>query len=1043
MRSTNVNGTPSLAPGTASHDAGQGTEARSDTASSGSPTLPAPKTDKPRPHICQTCTRSFARLEHLKRHERSHTKEKPFECPECTRRFARRDLLLRHQQKLHQTNTTTSRSRASRRESASAVAAPGTAASARARKSVAAGASTNGGTAASMRPRANTISHVEGSSNHHLNNNNNALGLMNVSASSVGRPTNPGPRHAHHASLSHLPTSHAFDARPGPTSGLGLNHGLPRLETHGLPMVSNEGGMRTAPPYGGFPFDHDVEGFYSHGAGPGSTINPAHLHLTDSPPSYSMGTPTSPYQMAYGEPGHALMGVEEPFHWNAFDPGFPLMENGAEHAVAESSPSALSTTSHGGISDVMLDGSTMLSSGVASTWASASTSMMPQPQQSAPHHFPMDLPPTSFGDVLPVNGTISPKHLHGSNHAHHEAYFSTPSLTSLSPSTTVMAPFPHPSIHPPMVYHTETPPVSLMTSNMPRPPPPPPTQPLAGLSRADSITEATRQALISNLKISSSELDSPAGSESATSGSVMDPTMLPSASDLQRFVAAYIQYFHPHLPFLHLPTLAFDSLLLSQGFPTSTGMGYPPTDDSGVRSGGGFLILAMAAIGALYAFEPVASRQLYEVAQQALQRYLDGPMENGHLGMDPTHGCSGSNSSPSLALIQALLLVVMYGRNCGDPAAAESAMAQWAVLVRLTRAAELTQPLPMDHNVVAHHNIKSPPAQSLGGGGYTGDDSTMGEAGVSEEMWGTASEVKTERPEDSSEWYTWARMEERKRTFYAIFILSSLLVSADNNGNNNNTNGNHQPAISNSEVKLDLPCEEELWTAEDAQTWYGRGGGMVGEHHEALSFPTALGKLLSAGNGGQGQGQGHGHQVGQQSQMMMMTMESGAGGVNDDGSTTTTDIRLSAFGSLVLINALHNFIWETRQRNQNEHQNHNNNNNNNSPWTTQEMEMMQAHIEPALTAWQAAWGNDQHQHHQHQHSDQRNGVHGGWENGGTGGVDMGTNCTGGGGGPLSSTTDCVPLLDLAYEILRTTYNSPPPPGLTNSTSTRSSPPGLE
>lgn len=59
------------------------------------------KTDKPRPHVCLICTRSFARLEHLKRHERSHTKEKPFQCPVCERCFARRDLLLRHKQKLH------------------------------------------------------------------------------------------------------------------------------------------------------------------------------------------------------------------------------------------------------------------------------------------------------------------------------------------------------------------------------------------------------------------------------------------------------------------------------------------------------------------------------------------------------------------------------------------------------------------------------------------------------------------------------------------------------------------------------------------------------------------------------------------------------------------------------------------------------------------------------------------------------------------------------------------------------------------------------
>ena len=40
-------------------------------------------------------------MEHLRRHERSHTKEKPFSCGVCQRKFSRRDLLLRHAQKLH------------------------------------------------------------------------------------------------------------------------------------------------------------------------------------------------------------------------------------------------------------------------------------------------------------------------------------------------------------------------------------------------------------------------------------------------------------------------------------------------------------------------------------------------------------------------------------------------------------------------------------------------------------------------------------------------------------------------------------------------------------------------------------------------------------------------------------------------------------------------------------------------------------------------------------------------------------------------------
>lgn len=56
---------------------------------------------KPRLFQCTICLRSFARLEHLKRHEKSHTKEKPFHCGICEKKFSRRDLLLRHAEKLH------------------------------------------------------------------------------------------------------------------------------------------------------------------------------------------------------------------------------------------------------------------------------------------------------------------------------------------------------------------------------------------------------------------------------------------------------------------------------------------------------------------------------------------------------------------------------------------------------------------------------------------------------------------------------------------------------------------------------------------------------------------------------------------------------------------------------------------------------------------------------------------------------------------------------------------------------------------------------
>lgn len=155
---------------------------------------PAPKTDKPRPHVCGTCQRSFARLEHLKRHERSHTKEKPFECPECTRCFARRDLLLRHQQKLHMTATPSSRPRAGSRRESTSSATPTV--SGRVRKNSmsnnsATPVSNGDGGAATMRarPRANTIAHIDSSTLGMIANS----GSMSLNQAGRGSGPSRGP----------------------------------------------------------------------------------------------------------------------------------------------------------------------------------------------------------------------------------------------------------------------------------------------------------------------------------------------------------------------------------------------------------------------------------------------------------------------------------------------------------------------------------------------------------------------------------------------------------------------------------------------------------------------------------------------------------------------------------------------------------------------------------------------------------------------------------------------------------------------------------
>jgi len=159
----------------------------------------------------------------------------------------------------------------------------------------------------------------------------------------------------------------------------------------------------------------------------------------------------------------------------------------------------------------------------------------------------------------------------------------------------------------------------------------------------------------------------------------------------------------------------------------------------------------------------------------------------------------------------------------------------------------------------------------------------------------------------------WKLMEERKRTLYAIFTLSSLLVSAYN----------HTPALTNSEILLDLPCDEEFFSSETAHVFQARGGVRAANHNR-ISFHEALGELLRTNEKKQTQ-----------------TLD---GATAFDGSRG--HLKPSAFGCLVLINALHNYIWETRQRHHNQ------------VWTNEETEKMHRHIEPALRAWYAAWSRN-------------------------------------------------------------------------------------
>lgn len=130
------------------------------------------------------------------------------------------------------------------------------------------GSVASGSGAATMRPRANTFSHVDG-----------------AAAAAVRSGLAPG--HSHHPNLARLPlqNDYQFGGMSAALGQRGVNHGLSKLDTHGFNSMNFGGGLRTAPAMGGFNSDLDFEGLLF---GPGSTINPNALHYSDSPQSMAI-----------------------------------------------------------------------------------------------------------------------------------------------------------------------------------------------------------------------------------------------------------------------------------------------------------------------------------------------------------------------------------------------------------------------------------------------------------------------------------------------------------------------------------------------------------------------------------------------------------------------------------------------------------------------------------------------------------------------------------------------------------------------------------
>lgn len=47
-------------------------------------------------HICEVCSKSFKRREHLYQHYKLHSSLRPYRCVECNKSFVRKEHLIRH-----------------------------------------------------------------------------------------------------------------------------------------------------------------------------------------------------------------------------------------------------------------------------------------------------------------------------------------------------------------------------------------------------------------------------------------------------------------------------------------------------------------------------------------------------------------------------------------------------------------------------------------------------------------------------------------------------------------------------------------------------------------------------------------------------------------------------------------------------------------------------------------------------------------------------------------------------------------------------------
>lgn len=752
------------------------------------------RTDKPRPHVCLTCTRSFARLEHLKRHERSHTKERPFQCPICERCFARRDLLLRHRQKLHANFPESPKGKVSRRRSSVATSA-GAAGAAVAKVSLTQQPTTTqsmspamvgitssmspgmGGITQSMSPPLTMTQRMSPPPPHHHNTTSATTTTTTTSAMSPPPPafTNPFDRNTFSDLLmhpeNHMDNDRDMRGRRTRPASFSAASSTSYLRDADIDMLKDK-----------FPIDDHVQvEFSTPQLAPATLANPDYC-IDEVLLSQGQSSFVNPRLLNHESPDDGNSVKHEPlmsmfggdladtnnddFDWmsqyvdtNEGGPnqGQTLLNPSHGHGHVQSGQSHGHGHVQSGHGHVPSPSMSLLTSSASPMMSFAPSDMILTPPNSMPFqsnhngnhgngngHVDLDQLDLDLDFEAPHsnsnnnnNHVASSGHVTASTHAAHTINSSEDVHSFLESLNQEYQPQGGHVGQGQQGHMGQGGPMGhVMQNHNHAPQPSPPSY------QGPTITPQIRLEILNVL---------------STPTPYQTAFKLPNTADLQRYVVAFQDHFAKHLPFLH-STLEFDK----DNIP---------------------LALCMAAIGARYLFEFDVAQSIFEVSRCCVHAYLErrrGGTQGGGKGSSGSNqGGSGSglgsgsgfgptsNDTP-IWLIQALTLGVVYGLFSDDALVNDIAVAQASAVVSLARAAGLHLPA---------HNFFSLP----------GPDSSV-----------------------SDKWHYFINVQTRIRTLHAIHALSCLVA----------TGYNVCTSLKNSDIVCGSPCDESLWSSQCANEWW-------------------------------------------------------------------------------------------------------------------------------------------------------------------------------------------------------------------------------